>query len=907
LNGIRTGDRISASQEQNMPGLSKTRWDAVSPYLDRALEMAPDARTTWIAGLRAEDPTLASDLEALLDERSQASREGFLEGAAAPPVGVSASLAGQAIGAYTLVSPIGQGGMGTVWRAQRSDGRFEGMVAVKLLNAEWIGRTGEERFKREGSILARLTHTHIAHLLDAGLSSAGQPYLVLEHIEGEPIDRYCARERLSVEARVRLFLDVLAAVAHAHANLIVHRDIKPSNVLVRTDGHVKLLDFGIAKLLEGEAGSGEPSALTREGGRALTPEYAAPEQVTGDTITTATDVYALGVLLYVLLSGRHPAGDARRSPADLVKAIVETEPPRLSAVTTDRVQRALRGDLDTIVAKALKKKPEERYTSVTALAEDLRRHLDHQPIGARPDTLGYRTARFVRRNRLSVALAALVLIALLAGLAGTMWQAREAKRQRDLALAQLVRAAGINEFTTYLMGDAVPVGKPVTMHELLTLSEQLVDKRFASDEPLAVELLIMIGGIYNALDESDNAQRTMKRAYEASRRLDDPAVRAAAACGWALTVARTGDYKEARRLVDTSLATLSDDPQFDGVAAGCLTYKSHVAAMEGDSQGAVQSAESSIARLDAMPGAFPQTRVVTLAVLAIGYHRRGEHGRADRAFEATLQQLGQLGRADSTQAATLLNNWALVRQTADVLSALALHRRAIQQNEGSGAPIPAIILANEGRLLNQLARYEEARRVLEAGRDTARRHNNRQALGLAAQALVRADRSLGDLAAAEKALAEAEEAASAFPATHAFRAELSREQGMLAMARGRDDDARRLLTAALQFHQKAARPSIPYIETLLDLTELDRRSERSAPAEEFARAALEMSEKLRDGRPHSAWVGRSQLALAEVLRARGDSAGARRLLGEAVAHLTPTLGEAHPAVQEARARLAEPL
>ena len=895
-----------------MPGLNKTRWDILSPYLDQALQLEPDERTTWITALRAKDPTLASDLVALLEERSQASREGFLEGTAAPPVGVSASLAGQAIGAYTLVSPIGQGGMGTVWRAQRNDGRFEGMVAVKLLNAEWIGRTGEERFKREGNILARLTHTHIAHLLDAGLSSAGQPYLVLEHIEGEPIDRYCDRERLGVEARVRLFLDVLAAVAHAHANLIVHRDIKPSNVLVRTDGHVKLLDFGIAKLLESEAGAGEasagePSALTREGGRALTPEYAAPEQVTGDTITTATDVYALGVLLYVLLSGRHPAGDARRSPADLVKAIVETEPPRMSAVAPDRVHRALRGDLDTIVAKALKKKPEERYTSVTALAEDLRRHLDHQPIGARPDTLGYRTARFVRRNRLSVALAALVLIALLAGLAGTIWQAREAKRQRDLALAQLVRAAGINEFTTYLIGDAVPAGKPVTMHELLAVSEQLVDRRFASDEPLAVDLLIMIGGIYNSLDESDNAQRTMKRAYEASRRLDDPAVRAAAACGWALTVARTGDYKEARRLVDTSLATLSDDPQFDGVAAGCLTYKSHVAAMEGDSQGAVQAAESSIARLDAMPGAFPQTRVVTLAVLAIGYHRRGEHGRADRAFEATMQQLERLGRADSTQAATLLNNWALVRQTADVLSALALQRRAIQQNEGSGAPIPAIILANEGRLLNQLARYEEARRVLEAGRATARQHNNRQALGLAAQALVRADRSLGDLAAAEKALAEAEETASAFPATHAFRAELSREQGMLAMARRRDDDARRLLTEALQFHQKAARPSIPYVETLLDLTELERRSERSAQAEEHARAALEMSEKLRDGRPHSAWVGRSQLALAEIRRARGDVAEARRLLGEAVAHLTPTLGETHPAVQEARARLAEPM
>src|ERR1700728_762538 len=280
--------------------------------------------------------------------------------------------------------------MGSVWLAERNDGRFERRVAVKFIHIALMGKGGEGRFKREGSILGRLSHPHIAELIDAGVSAAGQPYLVLEYIEGDSIDGYCDRQKLDVEARIRLFLEVLGAVAHAHANLIVHRDLKPSNVLVSKDGHVKLLDFGIAKLLEGESQDGAATALTMDGGRVMTPEYAAPEQVTGTPVTTATDVYALGVLLYVLLTGQHPAGRNLRSTADLVKAIVDTEPTRPSDVvapvlsngeetatnaarrttTPERLSRLLRGDLDTIIAKALKKNPQERYTSVTAFADD---------------------------------------------------------------------------------------------------------------------------------------------------------------------------------------------------------------------------------------------------------------------------------------------------------------------------------------------------------------------------------------------------------------------------------------------------------------------------------------------------------------------------------------------------------
>jgi len=403
--------------------LSDERWRELSPHLDQALEMPEDERRAWLDRMRATDAALVEDLETLINEHGRASREGFL---GEPPMpSPPASLAGQAIGAYTLTSLLGQGGMGNVWLARRSDGRFEGAAAVKLLNASLVGRAGAERFRREGSILARLAHPHIARLLDAGVSPSGQPYLVLEYVEGEPIDRSCDARALSIEARLRLFLDVLEAVGHAHTNLIVHRDIKPSNVLVDREGRVKLLDFGIAKLLEGEGEGGAATALTREGGRALTPEFAAPEQIIGGAVTTATDVFALGTVLYILLSGRHPAAGALGSPAEIVKAIVDAQPPRVSdtftagrtaasenrrraaearGATPDALRRELRGDLDTIVAKTLKKDPAERYPSVTALAEDLRRFLRHEPIGARPDTLRYRAAKFVRRNGLAVAL-----------------------------------------------------------------------------------------------------------------------------------------------------------------------------------------------------------------------------------------------------------------------------------------------------------------------------------------------------------------------------------------------------------------------------------------------------------------------------------------------------------------------
>jgi len=506
-------------------------------------------------------------------EDDPASQSQLGHGVASVVYKAQAGLAGRQIGAYTLVSHIGTGGMGTVWLAERSDGRFERKAAVKFLSLALAGPAGAERFKREGSIVGRLAHPHIAELIDAGVSPEGQPYLILEHVEGERIDEYCDRHRLDVEARVRLFLDALAAVAHAHANLIVHRDLKPSNVLVRNDAQVKLLDFGIAKLLEEEGHAATATLLTQEAGAALTPAYAAPEQVTGGPITTATDVYALGVLLYKLLTGQHPSGPDIHSHANLVKAIVDTEPQRLSDVvapsgpdteavkanaanranTPDKLRRALRGDLDTIAAKALKKNAKERYASVAAMAEDLQHYLKHEPIGARPDAFTYRAAKFVRRNRTVVAAAA-GLVILLAGF-GVMqaMQLRRTTRERD-------RANRITEFMTNMFKVSNPseaLGNSITAREILDKASKEIDSGLARDPEVQAQMMYVIGDVYGNLGLYSRAEPLLARVVEVQRRVLGPekldTLRSESLLGWNLR--KEGRYAEAEKLYRETLAT----------------------------------------------------------------------------------------------------------------------------------------------------------------------------------------------------------------------------------------------------------------------------------------------------------------------------------------------------------------
>lgn len=517
--------------------VDKSRWPLLSPHLDALLDMDAATRAERLAALRADDPGLADDLAALLASLDTLDREAFLE---APAVPLAAALEGQMVGAYTIERELGQGGMGSVWLARRTDGRFEGQVAIKFLHAGLVPRADAERFAREGRILARLAHPHIARLIDAGVHTPGpgtgriggeQPYLVLEYVDGLPIDAHCERQGLDVAARLRLFLDVLDAVAHAHNRLILHRDLKPSNILVTASGEVKLLDFGIAKLLRDASGGPTTGAapdateLTQRAGRAFTLQYAAPEQLQGGEVTTATDVYALGVLLYVLLGGSHPTAGSTSAPLDQMRATLDRLPRRLSETVlrrggTDAVRQArvLRGDLDTIVAKALKKTPAERYANAEALAGDLRRHLAHEPIAARRDTAAYVLAKFVRRHRAGVAAGGVVALALAAGVGIATLEAAEARRQQ-------VQAEGLIEF---MLGDLrrklQPVGRldaldAVGKQALAYYAAQDAGRLDAASLGRRSRALHLIGEIADNRGDLDEATRVFHQAAESTAAL----------------------------------------------------------------------------------------------------------------------------------------------------------------------------------------------------------------------------------------------------------------------------------------------------------------------------------------------------------------------------------------------------
>jgi serine/threonine-protein kinase len=519
-----------------MKAIDSGRWLKASRHLDQVLELPAPQWPAYVADVRLSDPDTAAELEAMLEDHRRVNAEGFLDSLPAM-AHTEPRLAGVSIGAYTLVSQIGQGGMGSVWLGTRSDGRYEGKVAIKLLNAALVGRAGEERFRREGTILARLAHPHIARLIDAGVSNTGQPYLVLELVEGRHIDVHCDDERIGIDDRLRLFLDVLSAVSHAHANLIVHRDLKPSNVLVDAAGRVKLLDFSIAKLIETDTLAAAVSRLTREGGAALTPKYAAPEQVNGGVITTATDVYSLGVLLYELMSGQHPAGNAPRSPAEFVRAVTEVDPVRLSdaplgaghegailiasrrSTSLDRLRRRLEGDLETIITKALKKDPAERYGSVGELADDLKRYVDNQPISARPDSLGYRVRKFVRRHRAASVAAAAMAVVLVGLTAFYTWRLAA---ERDRARLEAEKSSRVSELLTSVLTSADPFRDPratePTMRNLLDAGAERVKAELGDQPELQVELYALIGRTYARMGLPEKAMPLLEEAVSLGRR-----------------------------------------------------------------------------------------------------------------------------------------------------------------------------------------------------------------------------------------------------------------------------------------------------------------------------------------------------------------------------------------------------
>jgi tRNA A-37 threonylcarbamoyl transferase component Bud32 len=420
--------------------MTPERWREIRAVFDRLAPASAAARERELARLAESDVDLAEEVRALL--AAEARDERFLEGPASSGSDRSDERGGERVGPWELLSPLGEGGMGRVFLARRADAAFDKLVAVKFVHAELLSPWLLERFAAERQALAALEHPGIARLLDGGESAGGEPYLVLEYVDGRTLLDFATAERLGRRARIELFLQILAAVAHAHRHLVVHRDLKPSNILVTAAGEAKLLDFGVAKVLAPPSGTAS-AAATRTFLRALTPEYASPEQVLGGATTTATDVYALGVVLFELLTGRRPYRVPTGAPEEWAEAALSQEVAPA---------RELGRDLEAILFRALRKDPAERYSGAEAFADDLRRYLDGRPVAARRASLADRGLKFVRRHRLAAALAAAALLAIVGTAVVALAQAAEARRERDLAqrrFAQVRELAGVFLFDVH--------------------------------------------------------------------------------------------------------------------------------------------------------------------------------------------------------------------------------------------------------------------------------------------------------------------------------------------------------------------------------------------------------------------------------------------------------------------------
>jgi tetratricopeptide (TPR) repeat protein/predicted Ser/Thr protein kinase len=511
-------EALARARDGVSDGMLPARWERIKELVADALERAPKERAEFIARACGDDTGLQGEVQSIVGQ----SVDAFDRCASRMAAPDGDRLIGTRLGAYEICKEIGRGGMGAVYLARRADREFEKEVAIKVLKRGTDTDEVLRRFRSERQILARLEHPNIARLIDAGTTTDGLPYFAMEYIQGVPITEFCAERTLSDARRIELMLQVCGAVQFAHQNLVVHRDLKPRNILVTAEGVPKLLDFGIAKLLSDDS---DALQVTVQGGQRLTPGYASPEQVRGEAVTTPSDVYSLGALLYELLSGQtpHRFSTSNPSPTELQRVIVEVEPPRLTSAPTD---------LETIARKALNKQAQRRYSTVAAFADDLRRHLEGRPVRARPATLRYRASRFVARNKLAVTAGVLLFITLLAGIAATLWQARVAQQQAALAqrrfhdVRKLARAVMLeyDDLVASLRG-ATPVRQRLVNDGLAYL--ETLSREAANDHTLLREIAtaydkigrIQGNSFFSNLGDTAGALKSYRAALELRQRL----------------------------------------------------------------------------------------------------------------------------------------------------------------------------------------------------------------------------------------------------------------------------------------------------------------------------------------------------------------------------------------------------
>ncbi len=883
-------------------------WRRLEEVFQQALELPEGARSAFIAEASGGDATLRGELEALLSAHE--SSGSFLE----EPVvegGISQLIREQKddyksrkIGPYRLLKKLGEGGMSRVYLAVRDDDEYQKLVALKVIPRDLDRDDLRRRFRTERQILASLDHTNIAKLLDGGTTESGLPYFVMDYIEGVQIDEYCDRNRLSIVERLELFRTVCAAVQYAHQNLVVHRDIKASNILVTDDGMPKLLDFGIAKLLKPEAFAA-PVEFTATRIRPMTPSYASPEQIRGRHITTATDIYSLGVLLYKLLTGRLPF-ELQKSPREMERAILEQEPQRPSTVvsrmsnvetvSTDlspgpavqeppriqpaQLRRRLTGDLDNIAMMALRKEPQRRYASAEMLSEDIRRHMEGLPVFAHKDSLGYRASKFVKRNRIAIAVCA-AFIALLVGFAVNMTvQARRLALERDQAQHERDRAEEVVAFLQEIFSFSDPErtgSEEITAREILDRGRRRIDTELAGQPIIQASLMEAIGNVYNTLGLFDWSEASLRRALEL--RLEHlgegDALVAQSEDSLGVLLRARGNYEEAERLLRRSLATrqkLFGDEHplvaqslvhlaqvsYDKTEAYESAEQLYRRALEimrkarGDDDPAVTEILSELGILLVQTGRFEEAEVVFRQALETRRRELGNDnprtadsannlgvflgilGRHDEAlplFRESLDvRLRILGEDHPATGESLNNLGRLLRETGDLEGAEDLYRQGLviwRKRFGEGAPKVASMINNLGIVLLEQGELEEAethlRRALAIRRQSL--DANSPDLGWSLVGLGRLFLAKGEPQNAEPLIREALELyEQSFDRPHWRTAEARTLLGEVRTLQGRYEEAETLLVDGYQgvlseFQNPSHRRTLDAVNRLIRLYE----------------------------------------------------------------------------------------
>ena len=954
--GCAAGFRLSERMRVPCPSRAPKRGDRATTadaghrratadaLFDRALDLEPGERAGYLERACAGDAGLRAEVEELLRLAGEPAPAFDPDAAASGPLwrGLASELAARGgggtpsrAGAWRPVRELGRGGMGVVWLAERADGEFEQRAALKLLYPGVASEESLRRFERERQILAGLDHPGIARLLDGGRTADGQPYFVMELVDGRPIDRYCDELRLGIRERLALFVQVGRAVEHAHRNLVVHRDLKPSNIVVTGGGEVKLLDFGIAKLLQDE-GPAEP--LTRTAARILTPEYASPEQVVGGPLTVASDVYQLGLLLYELLSGRRAHRLTGGSVLEMARVVCHEEPRPPSAVpaaaagggeaaagaeetarlrgTTPRgLARRLRGDLDTITLRALHKDPARRYPSVARLVEDVERHLAGRPVLARGDGLGYRAARFVRRHRLAVAAGALVVLVLAAYAATATVQARTIARERDRARAEAVKAEQVKSFVAGLFEVADPEesrGAEISARELLDRGWARIEDELSGQPDVQVDLLDTVGEIYRKLGLFDRAGPLLERALEGARGLGDgrdPLLTRTLRSNGRLR-RQLGDFEGAEALLREALELQRARPgPDDAEVAETLGELGKTLQQAGEFAAAEEVLRRALDLRRAIFGAGHVVVADSLDDLGLALQSRGDSAAAEPLLREALELRRRALPADHPRLASSLSNLALaVHDRGRYEEAERLYREALAvmvEVWGEDHPNVAVTLNNLARSLRvrgELAGAEAAlERALAIRRRTLGAAHPQVAMNLNDLGRLRYER--GELDAAERFYREA---LAAYPAEHPWRSASLYNLGRVLEDRGDHPGAERL------YRETLARQRTDYGEDHevvgIDLTRIGvvrLLQGDAAGAEPPLREALEIFRRRLPG--NHLRLAEALVPLGEALLASGRPGEAEPLLREALAIRRAGQGDRAEATREAARALGRTL